>query len=74
MARVLAVFYDGDVAVSAFKGSQAHFEANRDNENLPWRVLTGTPWGDLPNYRGAPTLTEFDAWVAAQAPDPLLLT
>lgn len=66
MARILAVFYDGETPVATFEGSQANFDANRDAEGLPWRVLTGTPWGDKPNYRDAPGLAEFDAWAAAQ--------
>lgn len=65
MARVVAIFYQGDAPVGHFLGVWDQFIRNRDAEGLPWRVMNGTPWASIETYRAAPTLAEFDAWDAA---------
>lgn len=70
MARVKAVFYDGDTPIAFFSGSEEVFERNRNAEGFPWRVLTETPWEAIEHYRSAPTLSEFEAWSQSQAQQP----
>lgn len=65
MSRVVAIYYLGDQPVAAFAGPSEIFEANKEPESLPYRLMNGTPWGEIEGYRAAPTLAEFDAWRAA---------
>ncbi|MET3665895.1 hypothetical protein [Caulobacter sp. 1776] len=62
MGRVNAVYYLGDQPVAAFSGPAEDFEANREPETLPFRLMNGTPWEKVEGYRAAPSLAEFDAW------------
>jgi hypothetical protein len=65
MSRVNAVFYLGNQPVASFSGPAVDFEANREVESLPFRLMGGTPWEKVSGYSAAPTLAEFDAWRAA---------
>lgn len=69
MARVFAVFYRDALPFSVFEGDEEQFELNKDAPDMPWRVMTGTPWGHITRARYAPTLAEFDAWRAANPAD-----
>jgi len=63
MRRVIAVYYLGDQPVASFVGDGETFERNREAESLPWRLMNDTRWGAIENYRAAPRLSEFDAWL-----------